>query len=124
MQGETVWSGEDEAGNEASLRWTWLDLLEFLGRNWPWLVLEESYPIPVTPLLAGSDPADHYWELDPERLEADTEILAAARMSAGVVGIDIQRAILQRLRRVKRFSTPEIEIGSPEVSGMMGPHKE
>ncbi len=47
-----------------TLRWTWLDLLEFLARNWPWLVLEESYPIPVSPLFPGSlrREAEHRWE--------------------------------------------------------------
>lgn len=247
LQGETVWSGEDKAGNDFPLRWTWLDMLEFLGRNWPWLILEESYPIPVTPLYPGvlrreaerrwedlpediieaedeavyrflcrhdlamalkglfvpslillrqgqqyvlscaspqlnvirpydeiartlTELGDHlarfvqgsaepragqaldlwqrrnerlrdkvvalrsgldpqlrgqlvdgqsdlqYWELDPEQLEADTEILAAARMSAGVVGVDIQREILQRLRRVKRLSTPTLDALSARLT--------
>ncbi len=33
------------------LTWTWADLLAFLGRWWPWLVLEEDYPLPVRPLF-------------------------------------------------------------------------
>lgn len=37
LQGRAVWSGEDAAGQESALRWTWFDLLEFLARHWPWL---------------------------------------------------------------------------------------
>ena len=52
--GEAYWYGEDPDGGAIPLVWSWVDLLEFLGRSWPSLFLEEVYPInvnPVNPLL-------------------------------------------------------------------------
>jgi len=87
LQGKAVWSGEDAAGRETALRWTWLDLLEFLARNWPWLVLEESYPIPVSPLFSGSlrREAEHRWEradLPEETIDREDEAVYLDRERA------------------------------------------
>jgi Zn-dependent peptidase ImmA (M78 family) len=49
-------------------------------------------------LEGGEAPAD-FWEADPESGPADNELLAAARLSAGVVGIDDQRTILDRIKQ-------------------------
>lgn len=43
--GEPYWYGEDAAGNPDLLDWTWIDLLDFLGKNWASLMLEQGYPL-------------------------------------------------------------------------------
>ncbi len=53
LDGDPVWFAEDAQGQEVPVEWTWVDLLEFLGRWWPWLVLEEDYPFPLQPLYPG-----------------------------------------------------------------------
>ena len=53
VDGEPVWFTEDAQGRESPVQWTWVDLLEYLGRWWPWLVLEEDYPYPFQPLYPG-----------------------------------------------------------------------
>lgn len=42
LRGEPYWYGE-----QGGLDWTWVDLLLFLGRHWPSLVLEQSQPLPL-----------------------------------------------------------------------------
>lgn len=46
-----VWSqgGEAEISDSEDLpvHWTWVDFLSGMARSWPWLMLENSYPIPV-----------------------------------------------------------------------------
>lgn len=53
LDGQPIWFGEDAHGQELPVQWTWVDLLEFLGRWWPWLVHEEDYPYPFQPLYPG-----------------------------------------------------------------------
>ncbi|MDI7134228.1 ImmA/IrrE family metallo-endopeptidase [Pseudomonas aeruginosa] len=48
-----VWSEEVDGQAERAVEWSWIDLLEGLGRIWPWLILEESYPIPISPEHPG-----------------------------------------------------------------------
>lgn len=48
--GEDVWFTEDKNGNRSHVSWTWVDLLEFLGRSWANLLLEEIYPVDVNPV--------------------------------------------------------------------------
>lgn len=260
LAGEAVWTGENAHGDDTGLEWSWLDLLEFLARWWPWLALEETYPVPVHPLfpdrlrrdaeqrwenlpdetveeeedavyrflarhdlamalkgcfvpsmlmlrqgrlcqlaapaldlqvtrpldetlntleavgeaiaegiqatdiprtaralslwrrrgerlgeravellsgvpaetrerLQGYSRADEFWGIDPAHPEEDTELLAAARMSTGVVQAEHQRALLERLRALPRTDTPKLdslserirqafrEIGRPHAQG-------
>lgn len=75
LAGEPVWHAQGENG-EAPIEWTWGDLLEFLGRWWPWLVLEETYPVPVAPLYPGLflQEAERRWiDMPAEQVEAEEE---------------------------------------------------
>lgn len=47
-----VWS-EEVDGIEVPVNWTWVSFLEGIGRVWPWLTLEEAYPIPIQPEHPG-----------------------------------------------------------------------
>ncbi|ERJ17531.1 Putative DNA-binding protein [Salinisphaera shabanensis E1L3A] len=74
LDNETVWSAE----SDAPLKWAWIDLLEFLGRNWPWLCLEQQYPINLNPvrLVDLHDEAERRWaDMSDERVEAEDEQL-------------------------------------------------
>jgi Zn-dependent peptidase ImmA (M78 family) len=50
LGGSVVWGDDDAPLEDGGVEWRWIDLLAFLGRKWPWLMLEERYPIPVEPL--------------------------------------------------------------------------
>jgi Zn-dependent peptidase ImmA (M78 family) len=50
-------------------------------------------------LEQGRSPQD-FWEAGPESVYFDNELLAAARLSAGVVSVDQQRSILERIREI------------------------
>jgi len=51
--GDTLVWNEGDDGEEKPVQWSWVNLLEGLGRVWPWLTLEESYPIPIHPEHPG-----------------------------------------------------------------------
>lgn len=52
LGGTLVWS-EGVDGEEKPVQWSWVNLLEGLGRVWPWLTLEESYRVPIHPEHPG-----------------------------------------------------------------------
>lgn len=51
--GDTLVWTESNDGSEKPVEWSWVNLLEGLGRVWPWLTLEEGYPIPIHPEHPG-----------------------------------------------------------------------
>lgn len=117
FQAEAVWSGEDAAGREIALRWTWVDLLEFLARNWPWLVLEESYPIPVRPLFPGSlrREAEHRWEsgdLPEDTIDREDEavyrFLCRHDLAMALKGLFVPSLILMRQGNQYLVSCPAL----------------
>ncbi|MDY6823175.1 MAG: ImmA/IrrE family metallo-endopeptidase [Thermodesulfobacteriota bacterium] len=64
LNNEPVWCAESSDGQDAPVAWAWLELLEFLGDKWPWLLMEEKYPISITPLHPGKmrHEAEKRWE--------------------------------------------------------------
>ena len=50
LDGEPVWFAEGDDGHGIPLICDLPALLTFLGDNWPWLVLEEDYPLPLPTL--------------------------------------------------------------------------
>ena len=65
LAGQPLWyqhAGAEE--NPKPVHWTWVDLLLGLGRIWPWLFLEEGYPLPITPEHPGQmlQTARHRWQ--------------------------------------------------------------
>jgi Zn-dependent peptidase ImmA (M78 family) len=74
LNAEPVWYAEGLNREEAPIEWTWVDLLTFLGRRWPWLILEEDYPYPFHPLYPGYllQEAELRWsELSDEQVEQE-----------------------------------------------------
>ena len=66
--------------------------------------------------LAGPTAANDYWEIDPEQPDADTELLAAARMSSGYIGIDNQRTLLQRICALPPSRSPALDALSTRLN--------
>ena len=77
---EVIWATETEDDDEAPLDWSWFDLLEYLTNYWPWIVLEQHYPVPVNPLFPGMlyQEAERRWEAlsDASIEEEDIQVYA------------------------------------------------
>jgi len=91
---EPVWYTETEQGDEAPVTWAWIDFLEFLGNKWPWLILEERYPISINPLHPGTmrREAEKRWESmgEEQYLDEDETLFhfeARHDLSQGLKGI-------------------------------------
>jgi Zn-dependent peptidase ImmA (M78 family) len=48
VAGELVW-GKESGGAPIPFPWTWVELLEFLAQAWPYISLEEGYPLGLQP---------------------------------------------------------------------------
>lgn len=64
LNNEPVWCSESENAEELPVVWAWIELLEFLGDKWPWLIMEERYPVPINPFHPGTMryEAEKRWE--------------------------------------------------------------
>lgn len=120
FDGTPVWCAQDD-GHEGPIRWTWIDLLEFLARNWPWLVLEESYPIPVNPSFPGALQryAEYRWENeglgDPVIEKEDAEVyrfLCRHDLAMGLQGLYLPSLILMRQGHQVLLSIPALGLDS------------
>ncbi|MDD4649174.1 MAG: ImmA/IrrE family metallo-endopeptidase [Desulfoplanes sp.] len=114
IQGEPVWVTEDVAGNEQPVEWSWLDMLEFLAENWPWLVLEESYPLPINPLdVTGMESAaKRRWERLSEAIvdDEDEELIRFRYrhdLALALKGIYLPTVLLLRQGRLCQVGIPE-----------------
>lgn len=103
LAGETIWAGENAQGEDVPLSWTWIDLLEFLGKWWPWITLEEDYPIPVSPTFPHllRTEAEQRWEdLDDERVSKEEEavyrFLCRHDMAMALKGLYVPSLVLLR----------------------------
>lgn len=78
VAGTKVWAQAEDGEDEEPVFWTWVDLLEGIGRIWPWLTLEENYPIPILPEHPGGidDEAGYRWRnLSEHLIEAEEDLL-------------------------------------------------
>lgn len=73
-------------------------------------------------LLAGGVAANDFWELDEEF--DDSEVLAAARFSSGVLNLETQKYILEEIKRYEYVSTPELDSFSEECVALLEGLKE
>jgi Zn-dependent peptidase ImmA (M78 family) len=103
LDGEPVWFSEDGEGQDIPLQWTWVDLLEYLGRWWPWLTLEQDYPFPFQPLYPGTliQEAELRWQELPEEQAEEEEqevhgFLARHDLAEGMKGIFLPSLVLVR----------------------------
>jgi hypothetical protein len=103
INGEAAWFQQEEGEEPKPLYWTWVDLLNFLGRNWSWLAYEETYPFHLTPL----DPtrlrieAQKRWENLPESeiLDEDEQIFRFERrhnLASGMKGVFLPDVLVLR----------------------------
>jgi len=114
IKGESLWVTEAEDGNESYIEWSWLDLLEFLADFWPWLMLEEIYPIPVNPpdITRLEQAAESRWEkLSDEIVDAEDEELILFRhrhdLAMAMKGIYLPTVLLLRQGLLFQVGIPE-----------------
>jgi hypothetical protein len=113
LAGQAVWFAEGPEGQEIPLTWTWADLLAFLGRWWPWLILEEDYPLPVKPLFPAYflREAERRWlELPDEQAEEEEEdaahrFMARHDLAEAFLGLFLPSLILLRQGNTCHIST-------------------
>ncbi len=79
VQETPVWYAQDANDPEPGpVTWTMVDFLDGLARIWPWLLVEESYPIPIMPEHPGRMMAEaqRRWEDQAQHLvESEEELL-------------------------------------------------
>ncbi|RDB42147.1 ImmA/IrrE family metallo-endopeptidase [Halomonas sp. DQ26W] len=71
LDGQPYWYGGDDQDNPLSLDWTWIDLLQYIGKNWSALMLEQSCPLPLDDVPHPGkllQKAEARWEDMPEAL--------------------------------------------------------
>ena len=120
VAGEPVWYVESDEGTVEPVLWTWADLLEFLGKKWLWLNLEETYPFPVFPLHPGHlrQEMERRWESASEEMEdVEGEALFAFEnrhdLARGVKGLFLPSIFLLRQGRAVWVCTAERQILLP-----------
>ncbi len=103
LNNEPVWCSESENGEELPVVWTWIELLEFLGDKWPWLIMEEKYPVPINPFHPGMMryEAEKRWESMGEEnyLEEDERLFrfeARHDLAMGMKGIFLPSLFILR----------------------------
>src|SRR5690606_457666 len=64
LAGRAVWFTGHSPEQPGPLQWPMVDFLHGMARVWPWLLLEEGYPIPVMPEHPGMlwQEAERRWE--------------------------------------------------------------
>ena len=120
---EPVWYTETEHGDEAPVFWAWIDLLEFLGDKWPWLILEERYPISINPLHPGTmrREAEKRWESmgEEQYLDEDETLFhfeARHDLSQGLKGIFLPSLfVLRQGKKVWLYSQETHLLSSLDV---------
>jgi Zn-dependent peptidase ImmA (M78 family) len=83
LDNEAIWESESDSvtPQPKPVKWTWIELLEYLGKWWPWLCLEEDYPIPELNPLYPADlqkEAERRW-IDMDQDRVDLEEMAVYR---------------------------------------------
>jgi Zn-dependent peptidase ImmA (M78 family) len=109
LEGEVLWDGENGQG----IAWTWIDMLAWLGQNWPALMLEQMYPIPVCAQDPGTllREAERRWEDLPDEIVEDEEerlfrFQARHDLAAGFNGIFLPSVVFMRQGNTMQVSVP------------------
>lgn len=120
LRGEPVWYREGPEGEALPVPWDWLDLFEHLAKFWPWLALEESYPIPVrptSPLYLLREAEQRWQELPAEQEEQEdeavTRFLIRHDLAEGLHGLYLPSLILLRQGEQCLITTEAEDQGVP-----------
>lgn len=115
VAGERIWFQQDLSGDPTPVLWTWIDLLYFLGRNWAFLMYEETYPIGLTPVdpRALRSAAEQRWGQGMERAQVWDEDEAIFRferrhdLATGLKGISLPSVTIVREGQLAWVCTSE-----------------
>ncbi len=118
LNGTRVWGAEDSKGLKAA-RWTWLDLVEWMARAWPYLLFEEVAPFG----LVARTPADLRQKKHLQGVTGKTEdevedaVHAYQQrhdMAAGLKGIYMPPVWLLPEGNLMRIGAPKNEVSVPK----------
>jgi Zn-dependent peptidase ImmA (M78 family) len=111
LRGEVIWRGLDD---RCGFEWTWIELLEFLGDAWPYLMWEEGFPLGLRPAPTEklSAQAEMMWEQDPEEIRESREAVFEAfqgvhDLSRGLQGVVLPPLWIVREGRVCWLSSKQ-----------------
>lgn len=110
---EPLWCHDAPEGSPLPVRWTWVDLLEFLASRWPALVAEQAYPFDLTPATPRDlrRRAETRWEYmsRARRLEEDETLFrfeSRHDLARAMRGIQLPSLFLMREGEGMWVSTP------------------
>lgn len=108
-----VWCGDDNT----PLEWTWVDVLEWLGESWPWLLCEQALPFNIKSqsLATLMRDLERRWENMSEELVEDEEeealrFLARHDMSHALKGIFLPAVLLLRQGSIVNIQVPSQQL--------------
>jgi Zn-dependent peptidase ImmA (M78 family) len=104
IEQELTWGNINSDTEEIiPVKWSWIELLDFLTESWPYLVYEEVYPIDVKPSTPGEvrEKAKFRWQNMPEdiSLQEEKELYffeESHDLSKGLNGIHLPTVFLMR----------------------------
>lgn len=112
VAGDPVWENDDASPVE----WTWIDLLEWLARNWKYLMYEQSLPFNESTLSMNTLLRDlqRRWEDMPQsRVEEEEEhalrFLHRHDMAYGFKGLFLPTLYLFRVGRLMEIALPALK---------------
>jgi len=113
---DLIWATETEDDDEAPLYWSWFDLLEYLTSYWPWLVLEQNYPIPVNPSYPGKlyEAAERRWEAFSESVVEEEDILVYAFTMRHDLAFALNGAFVPSVMILRRGNDCQLSFESPK----------
>ena len=76
LKGTLVWGKINKHGDAQGITWSWIEILEFLGNAWPYLIEEEQYPITFSNHLEEPKHLGELWGRSKIRLSNLSEELA------------------------------------------------
>lgn len=122
---DLIWATETEDDEEAPLYWSWFDLLEYLSNYWPWLVLEQNYPIPVNPSFPGKlyEAAERRWESFSDSVVEEEDMLVYAFTMRHDLALALNGAFVPSVMILRRGNDCQLSIESPKMD-IVRPHKE
>lgn len=122
---DLIWAFETEEDDEAPLYWSWFDLLEYLANYWPWIVLEQDYPIPVSPLYPDKlyDSAERRWESFSEAVIEKEDMLVYAFTMRHDLALALKGAFVPSVMIMRCGNDCLISLESPKKN-LIRPFKE
>lgn len=112
---DIIWADEKD-DDDTMLYWSWFDLLEYLTSYWPWLVLEQCYPIPVNPLdpVMLHDEAERRWQGFPQTVVEEEDMMVYAFLMRHNLALALKGVFVPCIMIMRRGNECLISVDSPK----------